>query len=456
MTIDFLPLLDSNQPSRPTLHNPNYSLDGFPINNNLRFVRKIGAGTYGLIYLVENTTTGLLYAAKMVLTDAPVKNGAKIDVEKNKLHIQRKLYDYFSLQPNNILELDLTMLASQAVMCPFLREIALHLRVHNHPNVVTIHHVFNLGRLAVMTLMDYYEQGDLFANIIDNKTFTNPPVHQDKQLLMKNCMLQLIDVINYCACNGVYHCDLKPENVMVHYNRRYRRTAGSLQNIIDYNELQIALTDFGLAMTSETICCNACRGLSFYMAPERIVNYNTNALVKLLIDLDQYQTMEGATLPLCSKYFPTLAGDIWLLGVLFINITCARNPWPIANINEHKEVFTTYMLKDKDLLSQILPILKQFNRLLDEIFTLGPNERIPLVHLFRKITECDFFNDDTPQAAVAKADFNEQLFTPPYTDSDHLEKVPSYFSIGEYGNAEKPLRQAVKPKQTVCVSPILG
>lgn len=430
MTIDYLPLVDED-PSHPRLHNPNFSLDGFPINDHLRFVRKIGAGTYGLIYLVENVFTGRLYAAKMVLTDPPVKSGSKIDVEENKKHIQRRMYTYFSEQLQTLLELDLSMLANDAVKCPFLREIALHLRVHNHPNVVTIHKVFSLGRQAVMTLMDYYEQGDLFGNIIDNQTFTRPPAHQDKQLLMKNCMLQLVDVINYCACQGVFHCDLKPENVMVQYNRQYRRPSGIETDIVDYNELQIALTDFGLAMTSDVICCNACRGLSFYMAPERIVNYNTNALVKLLLDLSQYQTLENAALPLCAKYFPTIAGDIWLLGVLFINITCARNPWPMANINEHKEVFSTYILKDKDLLSQILPILKQFNRLLDEIFTLGPNERIPLGLLSSKIRDCNFFSDEEP-VHKDKAAYNDQLYTPPYTDSDHLEKVPSYFSINHF------------------------
>lgn len=80
MTLDLLPLLDP-QPEVPKRHNTDLSLDGFPINDKLRFVRKIGAGTYGLIYLVEDVETGAEFAAKMVMTDPPVKNGGRIDVD---------------------------------------------------------------------------------------------------------------------------------------------------------------------------------------------------------------------------------------------------------------------------------------------------------------------------------------------------------------------------------------
>uniref|UniRef100_A0A0L0NQU5 non-specific serine/threonine protein kinase n=1 Tax=Candidozyma auris TaxID=498019 RepID=A0A0L0NQU5_CANAR len=408
MTLDLLPLLDP-QPEVPKRHNTDLSLDGFPINDKLRFVRKIGAGTYGLIYLVEDVETGAEFAAKMVMTDPPVKNGGRIDVDENKKLIQRKMYEYFVCSPKNVVELDLDMVAREGVRCPFLKEIALHLRVSSHPNVVTIHKVLNLGRVAVMTLMDYYDEGDLFGNIIDRGLFLRPPPWQDQQKLMKNCMLQLIDVVSYCAAQSVFHCDLKPENVMIRYNRSHRRAPGS--PLVDYGELQIALIDFGLAMTSNTICCNACRGLSFYMAPERIVNFNTNHLVKSLVDMRQYPTVENAP-KLGAKLFPTLAGDIWLLGVLFINITCARNPWPIANINDVNDVFGTYILQNRDILASILPILHRFNRLLDEIFRLNPNERILLADLYRKIARIDFFSDE-----IRKDDedlvYNPQLSTPP-------------------------------------------
>lgn len=413
MTLHILPLLDTKPRTQPTpAVRPDFSLEGYTINNQYKLIKKIGAGTYGLIYLVEDLTTGNRYAAKMVLTEQ--LPSSHVDANENKRAIQRKFYNYFASQsPVVAQELDLAIIAKDGAQLPFLQEIALHLRVHEHPNVVTIHGVLNLERFAVVTMMDYFEQGDLFGNIIDNQMFLRPPVHQDKQLLMKNCMLQLIEAVQYCALQNVYHCDLKPENVMVNYNPSYMRPPDS--DIIDYNEIHVCLIDFGLAMTSDLICCNACRGSSFYMAPERIVNFNTNKLVRSLIDMDQFKTAPNSSLELNSKYLPTLAGDIWSLGVLFINITCARNPWPVANINDRHEVFTNYILQNKNILQTILPILQQFNRLLNEIFNLNPNMRIPLDQLAVKIRQVDFFYD--------KVQYNEQLCTPP-TELKSLPLTP--------------------------------
>lgn len=405
---------------------PDYTLDGFIINNRYRFVKKIGAGTYGLIYLVEDMAENACYAAKMVLTDQTPTSHA--DAAENKRSIQRKFYQYFASRPQLLAqELDLDIIARDGAQLPILKEIALHLRVHDHPNVVSIHGVLNLERFAVVTLMDYFQQGDLFGNIIDNQMFLRPPVHQDKQLLMKNCMLQLIEAVQYCSLRGVYHCDLKPENVMVDYNPSYQRKADA-KDIVDYDELRVCLIDFGLAMTSNLICCNACRGSSFYMAPERIVNFNTNKLVRSLVNMDEFENVPNSTLDLNSKYFPTLSGDIWSLGVLFINITCARNPWPVANINDRHEVFANYILQNKNILQTILPILRQFNRLLNEIFNLNPNLRIPLDQLADKIVEVDFFHD--------RVEYNEQLCTPP-TELISRPLTPDH-KLGKYrGNGKE-------------------
>lgn len=421
MTLHILPLLDANPSALPT-HRRDFALDGIIINDQYKFLKKIGAGTYGLIYLVEDMATGCRYAAKMVLTDYTPTSMA--NASENKLAIQRTFHQYFvSHSPVKAQELDLEIIAIDGVNHSSLREIALHLRVHQHPNVVSIHGVLSLPRFAVITMMDYFPQGDLFGNIIDKQLFLRPPVHQDKQLLMKNCMLQLVEAVQYCALLGVYHCDLKPENVMVVYDPMYKRLPGSTE-IVDHSELRIALIDFGLAMTSNLICCNACRGSSFYMAPERIVNFNTNKLVRSMINMDQFPTSPDATLDLNAKLFPTLAGDIWLLGVLFINITCARNPWPVANINDRHEVFANYMLQNKSILQTILPILRQFNLLLNQIFDLNPNMRILVSDLAAKIKQVDFFHD--------KVEYNEQLCTPP-TELKSLPPTPTTSIAGKSG-----------------------
>lgn len=473
MTLEFVPLLETSTMSM--------SLDGFIINSNLRFIKKIGAGTYGLIYLVEDIFTGKRYAAKMILQENTSEHTGKAvpNAEDNKKMLQSKIFNYFyGKKYVGARDIELDTIMSDGLKCPFLREIALHLKVHDHINVTTIHKVLHLEGLAIVILMDYMDQGDLFSNIIDNQLFVNHSSSPaENMLLMKNVILQLIDVIQYCHERGIYHCDLKPENIMIQYNKNYRRNsstnswnqgkdwhpsnyASSPENmhiesqnnfapknsIIDYNEIKIVLIDFGLAMNTNRICCNACRGSSFYMAPERITNYNTSATIKSLIDVNQFDSFGPHSSN--SLYLPTLAGDIWSLGVLFLNITCSRNPWPIASISESNasDVFVSYMLKNnKDILKTILPISTQFNRLLDKIFQLNPNNRISLPELEKEIIECDFFND-YPIPAKVPVKYTHQLFTPPETEKGSLQSEISdlqgddvifdSYSYDNYGNKE--------------------
>ncbi|KAK6202684.1 kinase-like domain-containing protein [Scheffersomyces amazonensis] len=467
MTLNILPLLDATAPisspyvtSKQSPTNTNsILLNGFMMNGNLKFVKKIGAGTYGLIYLVQDITTGKQYAAKMLLKDPPLKHASPKDAGENKKYIQRKIFEYFATHPRAIAnEIDLNLIKNDGLHCPFLREIALHLKVHQHPNIITIHKVLNLDNLAIIILMDYFEQGDLFNNIIDNEIFQRHQPQHLKQVLMKNVMLQLIEALEYCDQNGIYHCDLKPENIMINYNPNYKRKSTS--PIVDYNEIHIVLIDFGLAMDSNLICCNACRGSSFYMAPERTTNYNTNNIIRSLIDMKQYHSIEinNTTVTASnSKFLPTLAGDIWSLGVLFINISCSRNPWPIASFKDQQnnnDVFKSYMLNNnKNILGSILPISHQFNRLLDKIFQLNPNDRISLSNLYKEIIRCDFFSDQPhPQhthsrSSIKKANHqdevvsNPQLNTPPDTHTtnsfiDVEEEEDQCESESEYSEEE--------------------
>lgn len=417
MSISILPKLDLNRPifaghggvkyTNAIAANPQMLLDGFFLNDRYQLRHKIGAGTYGLIYLVEDLLTGQRFAAKMILTECQSSVSKAEDVEDNKKRVKKKIFDYFiSNKRANSAELNLDYIRNEGMNCPFLREIALHLRVHEHPNIITIHKVLSLDNIAIVILMDYYDGGDLFDNIVEKKIFENHPYYQDKQLLMKNTMLQLVDAVEYCSSKGIYHCDLKPENIMVRYQPGYRRTN---DYVVDYNEIQVVLIDFGLAMNSDIICCNVRRGSSFYMAPERITNYCTCDFIKSRVDLNEYKSKESDDKS-SLKYFPTIAGDIWSLGVLFLNITCAKNPWPSASVvsTTGNKVFQAY-LRDNKVLSTIFPISNEFISLLGRIFRLGPNERITLEDLASQIVGCDFFSERG----------NCQLPTPTESDDDN-------------------------------------
>lgn len=443
-----LPLLgagsDCNTYSMNMAHKSalDYSLDGLLLTPRFQFVAKIGAGTYGLIYSVRDVTDNKQYAVKMILSDPPLRQSLARDVAANKLYITKRIHHYFTKvchrEPPS--EIDLATIRANAVHCPFLREIALQLAVHDHPNITTLHLVMSLGDEAVAIVMDHFPQGDLFGNIIDRELFSNPPAHQNRQRLMANVMLQLVDAIEYCHQKGVYHCDLKPENIMVQYNRDHVRDAADCgpDTIVNYDEIRVLLIDFGLAMNLNIICCNACRGSSFYMAPERITNYNTNKLLAKFVNMDQFCTPEPENQDeSSSKYLPTLAGDVWSLGVLFINITCSRNPWPIASFSPEKarggdtKVFSTYMLQDKLILRTILPITAEFDRILGTIFRLDPNQRTDLPTLGREIIACNHFitncSTGVCTAYARQRDVHEispdkglQLATPPELSEEFL------------------------------------
>ncbi|EGV62879.1 Serine/threonine protein kinase [Yamadazyma tenuis] len=388
MTLDILPIIDDihTSPYTPQLQRNCYTktLDGLVINN-FQFVKKLGSGTYGLIYLVKDLDTNRVYAAKIILKDQMNLN--QKDIESYKKYIQERIFFEFINNYSNLQleDLDLDLIKENGNQISYLKEISIHLKCHHHPNVVTIHKVISFS-IGLVTVMDYYEQGDLFKNIVDNRIFSpsNP-------LMMKNCVLQIINVINYLSSKNIYHCDLKPENILVKYNPDYRRPDDA--PIVDYNEISIGLIDFGLSMEDEIICCNSCRGSSFYMSPERLVNYTKNEYIKSIIDLSSYKTRPSTdSSPML--YFPTLKGDIWSIGVLLINITCARNPWPNSSIvPNNNEVFQTYAYEDTAILKKILPISTEFNVLLNKIFKLNPIERVDLQDLYNDVIVVDFFHD---------------------------------------------------------------
>ncbi|CAH6722015.1 serine/threonine-protein kinase Vhs1p [[Candida] jaroonii] len=383
MTLHVLPIIENDFNKTPIVpnfkFNPNKTLNGLYLNENYQFVKKIGAGTYGLIYLVRDVLTDKKYAAKIILKEQ-VGTLHQRDIENYKKFICEKIYYEFINKRITLEELNLDLIRDNGNNISYLKELSIHLKVHQHPNVVTIHKVYNFD-VGIITLMDYYEQGDLFKNIVDNQIF------DDNVLMMKNCILQIINIINYMKQCNVYHCDLKPENIMVRYNLNYQRNEND--DIINFKELQIGIIDFGLSIEDSLICCNSCRGSSFYMAPERIVNYTKNDYIHSIMDLNEYSKREDDLM-----YFPTLKGDIWSIGILIINITCARNPWPNSSIvPNNNDVFQTYIYNNKSILKKILPISMEFNSLLNKIFKLNPNERVDLKQLYNDIINVDFFHD---------------------------------------------------------------
>ena len=107
-------------------------------------------------------------------------------------------------------------------------ESTLHYFLSDHPNVVALHENIELGEYAA-SLLDYCPGGNLHDLIYDHVAYAGDSAG------IKSTLLQIIDAVDHCHTNYVYHRDLKPLNVLCNED-------GS----------QAFLTDFGLATRQES------------------------------------------------------------------------------------------------------------------------------------------------------------------------------------------------------------
>ena len=107
-------------------------------------------------------------------------------------------------------------------------ESTLHYFLSNHPNIVTVHENIELGDYA-SSLLDFCPGGSLHDMIYDRFTYAGDSAG------IRSTLLQIIDAVDHCHKNYIYHRDLKPLNVLCNED-------GS----------QIFLTDFGLATRQES------------------------------------------------------------------------------------------------------------------------------------------------------------------------------------------------------------
>lgn len=95
-------------------------------------------------------------------------------------------------------------------------------------------------------VIEFCPDGDLFLNITERGHYVG------NDFLAKALFLQILDAVEFCHSIGIYHRDLKPDNILV--------TNGGMT---------VKLADFGLA-TTEYITSDFGCGSTFYMSPGRI------------------------------------------------------------------------------------------------------------------------------------------------------------------------------------------
>ncbi|KIP06308.1 hypothetical protein PHLGIDRAFT_72901 [Phlebiopsis gigantea 11061_1 CR5-6] len=287
-------------------------------NGQYQLVKLLGSGSYGVVY----GTLDLHMRAQSSLS----KTSSRLAIK-----VLRKA--------------DLSSSAAQRVR----REVAAHRQMSDHPNVVRMHEAFE-DKDFVYIVLDYCPGGDLFGKIVDEKLYFM------KDEIAKSVFLQLLGAVEACHRRGVYHRDLKSENVLT-----------------SKDGTEVFLTDFGLATGTKTSHTFGC-GSSCYMSPECIGRETA------------FRTYSNAP------------NDVWALGIILLNMITSRSPWAKASTND--ACFSEFLLNE-DYLREMLPISEGANAIFRQIFRWDPRERITIPALRTAILELDTFFMSTEELARA-------------------------------------------------------
>lgn len=145
--------------------------------------------------------------------------------------------------------------------------------VLKHPNIVSVHDVFEDGGRAYV-VMEYVEGDTLAARLKANPL-------PDAAIVLK-VLRQMADALDYTHSRGVIHRDIKPANVMID-------AAGTAK-----------IMDFGIARITDTRTCTPTgmvMGTVEYMAPEQIRGETTDGRAdQFALAVVAYQMLTGSTL----------------------------------------------------------------------------------------------------------------------------------------------------------------
>lgn len=276
------------------------------------------------------------------------------------------------------------------------REIQLHHKVSEHPNVVSMFEIMDTPDCTYVVL-ELCPGGDLFSRITDQAFYIG------QESLIKNAFLQLLDAVAYCHSVGVYHRDLKPENILV-----------------ADDGLTLKLADFGLA-TQDSLSSDFGCGSTFYMSPE----------------------CQQAS-PRAGSCYASAPNDVWSLGVILVNLTCGRNPWKRASMED--STFRAYM-KDRGFLKSILPLSDELDHILRRVFDCNPSQRMSLPELRQAILYCPRLTNTAPPAMPSPSYGAVSPPTPPYSPV-HSSQDHVYHSTPELSDLDIPFHRLPPAVQT--------
>ncbi|KAJ7659983.1 kinase-like domain-containing protein, partial [Mycena rosella] len=215
-------------------------------------------------------------------------------------------------------------------------EFNTHTAVAEHPGVLSLHRVF-IDRNLVFMVFDLCS-GDMLDCVVERQLYVGRPS------LVKQAFLELLDAVEHCHKMGVYHRDMKPQNVLC-----------------NVTGTGIRLADFGAATRLEESRAFGC-GTQPYMSPE-------------CFDLTR------------GSYSPR-ESDTWALAVTLVVLATRHVPWASAQVSDPS--YAAFRADPEHFLRRLLSLTDEANDILRRCFHVDPASRPSIAQLRAAIlsTEC--------------------------------------------------------------------
>jgi serine/threonine protein kinase len=241
--------------------------EGVVLNGRYETISPLNHGSFGMVFQAKDLVTGEIVAIKVITKNDAGAYQAGFAVDERS------------------------------------EELAVHLRIGSHPNIVNLLQSFET-QSHIYLVLEFCSNGDLYEAIRLDKG----PLETEH---VREFMLQLVDAVEHMHAKGVYHRDVKPENIFL-------SQAGTMK-----------LGDFGLA-TTDVWSWEVAVGSDRYMAPEQYDPPNTG--------------------------YSTAKADIWAIGICLLNVLFARNPFAVPA--ESDPLYADFAL-DRQTLFDVFPNMSQ-------------------------------------------------------------------------------------------------
>jgi len=173
----------------------------------------IGEGTFGKVYLIENTISNKLYALKIITKTYLT--------EDDEIKTKRELEIISSI---------------------------------NHPNIIKVYKTFE-SKEAFFIVMDYIKTGDLYDYISKKKKLSN----EESSIIF----YQIFSTIEFLHKKKICHRDIKPENILILKNLEIKLIDFGLCNYIKNNNLLSTPCGSINYASPESFICNKYDGEKF-------------------------------------------------------------------------------------------------------------------------------------------------------------------------------------------------